>query len=113
ASPPQIGRTLLPMPPLGDDPDRPSSIVCRQDAGSARRPLGRSNAMRILLAGAPGVIGRQTVPVLAAAGHQVIGLARTPGRLPGAELVVADALDPAGVAPAVRAAAPEVLVHKL
>jgi nucleoside-diphosphate-sugar epimerase len=33
--------------------------------------------MRILLAGATGVIGRQAVPVLAAAGHQVVGLART------------------------------------
>ena len=69
--------------------------------------------MRILLAGATGVIGRQTVPVLAAAGHQVIGLARTPGRLPGAEVMVADALDPAAVAAAVRAAAPEVIVHML
>jgi nucleoside-diphosphate-sugar epimerase len=69
--------------------------------------------MRILLAGATGVIGRQAVPVLAAAGHQVIGLARTPGRRPGAEVVVADALDPAAVAAAVRAAAPEVIVHML
>jgi hypothetical protein len=33
--------------------------------------------MRILLAGATGVIGRQAVPVLAAAGHEVTGLART------------------------------------
>ena len=31
--------------------------------------------MRILLAGATGVIGRQAVPVLAAAGHEVTGLA--------------------------------------
>jgi uncharacterized protein YbjT (DUF2867 family) len=43
--------------------------------------------MRILLAGATGVIGRQAVPVLAAAGHQVTGLARTPARLPDAEVV--------------------------
>jgi uncharacterized protein YbjT (DUF2867 family) len=53
--------------------------------------------MRILLAGATGVIGRQAVPVLAAAGHQVVGLARTPARLPDAEVVAADALDPAAV----------------
>jgi uncharacterized protein YbjT (DUF2867 family) len=33
--------------------------------------------MRILLAGATGVIGRQTVPILTGAGHQVTGLART------------------------------------
>jgi nucleoside-diphosphate-sugar epimerase len=69
--------------------------------------------MRILLAGATGVIGRQAVPVLAAAGHQVVGLARTPARLPDAEVLAADALDPAAVAGAVRAAAPDVIVHML
>jgi nucleoside-diphosphate-sugar epimerase len=69
--------------------------------------------MRILLAGATGVIGRQTVPVLAAAGHQVIGLARTPARRPDAEVVAADALDRTAVADAVRSAAPDVIVHML
>jgi nucleoside-diphosphate-sugar epimerase len=69
--------------------------------------------MRILMAGATGVIGRQTVPVLAAAGHQVTGLARTPARRPDAEVVVADALDPAAVKRAVQAAAPQVIVHLL
>ena len=69
--------------------------------------------MRILLAGATGVIGRQAVPVLAAAGHQVTGLARTPARLPDAEVVAADALDPAAVAAAVQTAAPDVIVHML
>jgi uncharacterized protein YbjT (DUF2867 family) len=47
--------------------------------------------MRILLAGATGVIGRQTVPILTGAGHQVTGLARTPTRLPDTEVVAADA----------------------
>jgi nucleoside-diphosphate-sugar epimerase len=69
--------------------------------------------MRILLAGATGVIGRQAVPVLAAAGHQVTGLARTPTRLPDAQVVAADALDPAAVQRAVLAAAPDVIVHML
>ena len=69
--------------------------------------------MRVLLAGATGVIGRQAVPVLGAAGHQVIGLARTSVGLPGAEVVAADALDPAAVARAVRSAAPDVIVHML
>ena len=69
--------------------------------------------MRILLAGATGVIGRQTVPVLTGAGHQVIGLANAPARLPGAEVVAADALDRAAVAKAVRAADPDVIVHML
>jgi nucleoside-diphosphate-sugar epimerase len=69
--------------------------------------------MRIPLAGATGVIGRQAVPVLAAGGHQVTGLARTPTRLPDAEVVAADALDPAAVQRAVRAADPDVIVHML
>jgi nucleoside-diphosphate-sugar epimerase len=69
--------------------------------------------MRILLAGATGVIGRQTVPILTGAGHQVTGLARTPTRLPDTEVVAADALDPAAVADAVRSAAPDVIVHML
>jgi uncharacterized protein YbjT (DUF2867 family) len=69
--------------------------------------------MRILLAGATGVIGRQTVPVLTAAGHQVTGLARTPGRLPDAQVVAADALDRTAVADAVRSAAADVIVHML
>ena len=34
--------------------------------------------MRVLIAGATGVIGRQAVPRLAAAGHDVIGLSRSP-----------------------------------
>jgi nucleoside-diphosphate-sugar epimerase len=69
--------------------------------------------MRVLLAGATGVIGRQAVPVLAAAGHQVTGLARTSIRLPDAEIVAVDALDRAAVTDAVGSARPEVIVHML
>jgi nucleoside-diphosphate-sugar epimerase len=69
--------------------------------------------MRILLAGATGAIGRQAVPVLAAAGHEVVGLARSPTRVANAEVVAADALDPAAVRRAVVAAAPDVIVHML
>jgi hypothetical protein len=43
----------------------------------------------------------------------VVGLARTPARLPNAEVLAADALDPAAVAKAIRAASPEVIVHML
>jgi nucleoside-diphosphate-sugar epimerase len=69
--------------------------------------------MRVLLAGATGVIGRQAVPVLTAAGHQVTGLARAPARLTDAEVVAADALDATAVAGAVQWAAPDVIVHML
>jgi len=69
--------------------------------------------MRVLLAGATGVIGRQAVPVLTTAGHQVTGLARAPARLTDAEVVAADALDATAVAGAVRWAAPDVIVHML
>jgi NAD(P)-dependent dehydrogenase (short-subunit alcohol dehydrogenase family) len=82
-------------------------------AQAALARLERSSPKRVLLAGATGVIGRQAVPVLAAAGHRVVGLARTPARLPGAEVVAADALDTAAVAAVVRSAAPDVIVHML
>jgi len=64
--------------------------VPRDTSGSAKDPNlpERSTVLRVLLAGATGVIGRQAVPVLAAAGHQVIGLARIPIQLPDAEVIV-------------------------
>lgn len=74
--------------------------------------------MRVLVAGATGVIGDQLVPLLTAAGHEVVGLARSRDRADGlrragAELVVADALDRAAVTRAVREAAPEAVVNML
>ena len=61
--------------------------------------------MRVFVAGATGAIGRQLVPRLAAAGHEVHGMTRRQatqamlGEL-GAVPVVADALDPDQVAEA-------------
>ena len=69
--------------------------------------------MRIMIAGATGVIGRRAIEVLTTAGHDVIGLARRPVELPDAELVVANALDAAALTRAVRAVAPDVVVHML
>lgn len=74
--------------------------------------------MRVLVAGATGVIGRRLVPVLAAAGHEVVGLVRSradAGRLAatGATAVVADALDRGRVEQAVRQARPEAIVTML
>jgi nucleoside-diphosphate-sugar epimerase len=67
--------------------------------------------MRILLAGATGVIGQQAVLVLSAAGHDVIGLARTTRPVPGTQSVAADLLDAGATARAVQTAAPDVVVH--
>jgi nucleoside-diphosphate-sugar epimerase len=74
--------------------------------------------MRIFLAGATGVIGRRVVPRLVAAGHQVIALTRKPDRTAtlralGAQPVVADVRDRAAIATAVRAAAPDLVMHQL
>jgi nucleoside-diphosphate-sugar epimerase len=74
--------------------------------------------MRIFLAGATGAIGSRLVPQLVAAGHTVVGTTRHESkadrlRFLGAEPVVLDPLDAAAVTAAVRAAAPDVLVHEL
>ncbi|WP_200307172.1 NAD-dependent epimerase/dehydratase family protein [Streptomyces adelaidensis] len=72
--------------------------------------------MRVLVAGATGVVGYPLVGVLRARGHEVIALVRegSGGRAPEAdEVVVADALDRDALLPAVRAARPEVVVHQM
>ncbi|MER7070706.1 NAD(P)-dependent oxidoreductase [Terrabacter sp. NPDC000476] len=74
--------------------------------------------MRILVAGATGAIGRQLVPRLVRAGHEVHGTTRTDTKQAllrglGATPLVVDALDPEQVARAVAQARPEVVVHQL
>jgi nucleoside-diphosphate-sugar epimerase len=74
--------------------------------------------MRVFVAGATGAIGRQLVPRLVAAGHEVHGMTRSESKKAlldelGAVPVVADALDPEQVAEAVALAQPEVIVHEL
>ena len=74
--------------------------------------------MRVLVAGATGVIGRPLVGLLTAAGHEVTALARSGAkqerlRSAGAEPVTCDALDAAALEKAVGAARPEVVVNQL
>ena len=74
--------------------------------------------MRVFVAGATGVIGKQLLPRLVAAGHEVHGMTRSESKQAmldelGAVPVVADALDPDQVAEAVARARPEVIVHQL
>ena len=74
--------------------------------------------MRVLVAGATGAMGKQLVPRLADAGHEVFAMTRREsGEARASQLgavpVIADALDRAEVEAAVRQAAPEVVVHQL
>jgi nucleoside-diphosphate-sugar epimerase len=74
--------------------------------------------VRILVAGATGVIGSRLVPKLQAAGHDVIGLTRSSARADalrkdGVEAVLCDAFDAADVRSVVVAAKPEVVIHQL
>ncbi|GAA2039110.1 NAD(P)-dependent oxidoreductase [Terrabacter terrae] len=74
--------------------------------------------MRVLVAGATGAMGRQLVPRLVEAGHEVHGMTRSETKQAllrglGAVPVVADALDREQVARAVAQSRPEVVVHQL
>jgi nucleoside-diphosphate-sugar epimerase len=74
--------------------------------------------MRVFVAGATGAIGRQLVPRLVAAGHEVHGMTRSAANKAlleglGAVPVIADALDGHRVAEAVGAVGPDVIVHQL
>lgn len=69
--------------------------------------------MRVLVAGASGVIGRQLITHLTTAGHKVTGFARSAGTVDGIEMMAVDALDRAAVAAAVQRAAPEAIIHLL
>jgi nucleoside-diphosphate-sugar epimerase len=74
--------------------------------------------MRVFVAGATGAMGKQLVPRLIAAGHDVVGMTRTESKQAalselGATPVVADALDPEQVAEAVGGAQPDAIVHEL
>jgi nucleoside-diphosphate-sugar epimerase len=74
--------------------------------------------MKVFVAGASGTIGRSLLPMLAAAGHEVVGSTHSPERASelaemGAKPVVMDALDEESVLATVLGAKPEVIVHQL
>jgi len=74
--------------------------------------------MRIFLAGATGAMGKQLVPRLVEAGHEVVGMTRSNSKRAaledlGATAVVADALNADQVGDAVAKARPEVIIHQL
>lgn len=74
--------------------------------------------MKVFVAGATGALGKQLVPRLVAAGHEVVGMTRSEAkrdalRAMGATPIVADALDPYQVARAVAEASPEAIIHEL
>lgn len=73
--------------------------------------------MRVFVVGASGAIGIRLVPQLIDNGHEVIGTVHSPGnaeriRTLGARPVRLDLLDRAAVLQAVRAAAPEAIIHQ-
>jgi nucleoside-diphosphate-sugar epimerase len=74
--------------------------------------------MRVFVAGANGAVGRRLVPMLIASGHQVTGTATkeaSAGRIRavGADAVVVDGLDAAGIGEAVARARPDAIIHEM
>ena len=74
--------------------------------------------MRVLLAGASGVIGQRLIPRLIQAGHVVGGLTRSPSKTEllshlGAEPILCDVFDREALIQAVRDFKPDVILNEL
>jgi 2-alkyl-3-oxoalkanoate reductase len=74
--------------------------------------------MHVFVAGATGAIGSRLVPQLIAAGHEVTATTRSQAKVDqlrrlGANPVVVDGLDEAGLKKAVSDAAPDAIVHQM
>jgi NAD(P)-dependent dehydrogenase (short-subunit alcohol dehydrogenase family) len=82
------------------------------------RLMGNVVIMRILIAGATGLIGIRLVPLLVAAGHDVAGITRTQAKAQslrdlGSSPIVCDVYDAAALAAATSAFAPDVVLNEL
>src|ERR1700712_3147215 len=74
--------------------------------------------MKILVAGATGVVGRRLIPLLVASGHYVIATTRTAEKLSelsaeGVEPVLMNGLNREEVIKAVTSSRPDVIVHQM
>src|SRR5215475_11971232 len=112
--------TLRAAAPAGleDSRHRPDVTASGGALSSRGKAHSGGNIMRVFVTGGTGALGRHLVPGLVAAGHEVTATTRTPGkvaqlRAAGAEPVVVDGLDREAVIAAVRAAAPQVIVHEM
>jgi nucleoside-diphosphate-sugar epimerase len=95
---------------------RKGSALPRKRSNSRRHQTEAH--MKVFVAGATGALGVPVVQRLVARGHKVIGLTRSPSKRElllnlGARPVIADALDAEALESAVRAAAPEAVIHLL
>jgi len=73
--------------------------------------------MRVFLAGATGVLGIRLVPLLVADGHVVAGMTRSERKSEalqalGAEPVICDVYERGALTQAMRAFAPELVLHE-
>jgi uncharacterized protein YbjT (DUF2867 family) len=74
--------------------------------------------VRVFVAGATGVIGTRLVPLLVAAGHEVVGMTRSPEKLErlraqGAEPILRDVYDADALSAAVVRFAPDAVISQL
>src|SRR5204863_6256629 len=101
---------------------RDSTSACDMSQRSSRprlraRTERKEQAMKIFVAGASGALGKQLVPLLAEAGHEVVATTTSPQKVQtlralGAQPVVLDLLNAEAVGRAVSQTEPEVVVHE-
>src|SRR5262245_6841219 len=101
---------MLPRDLLKDRTSKSSRVAAKR--------AEQGSAMRILIAGASGAIGRPLVRHLRANQHEVFALTRSPDSAPplkeiGAEPVIADALDAAAVKAALERIRPHAVMNEL